>query len=152
MSLFPDLSDKYLNPEMLDALGAALDAARKAGFKPMIGEAYRSPERSDSLYQAYINGKGGRAAPAWGSAHNYGVAVDILLVNSDGKIIPNNNNHDYTRYAKYMKAEGFTWFTDYGKKGVDDGHFEYHPAITGLMGKDMLKIVRQCNQGNGDGT
>jgi D-alanyl-D-alanine carboxypeptidase len=135
-----NLNDKHLNPEMRRALDAALYAAKQAGFNPKIGEAYRSPERSDSLYQAYISGKGGRAAPAWGSPHNYGIAVDILLINSAGKIIPNNANNDYTDFAQFMKAEGFEWFGDYHTG--DDGHFEYHPAKTGLMSGAELKALR----------
>jgi len=42
-------------------------------------EGYRSPERSAKLYADYIAGKGPRAAPAGKSAHNFGLAVDVVL-------------------------------------------------------------------------
>jgi hypothetical protein len=131
-----NLNDKHLNPEMKRALDAALNDARQAGFKVMVGEAYRSPERSEQ-----IRSQGITPAGAWASAHNYGIAVDILLVNSAGKIIPNNNNGDYKRFTEFMKAEGFEWYGDYGSG--DDGHFEYHPAITGLLDKNELKAARE---------
>ena len=39
-----------------------------------------------------------------------------------------------------MKAEGLEWYRDYGRG--DDGYFECHPAITGLMSGVVLKEVR----------
>lgn len=42
-------------------------------------EGYRSLERSKALYEAYKAGRGPIAAPPGQSAHNYGLAVDVVL-------------------------------------------------------------------------
>lgn len=53
-------------------------------FKWRATEGFRTRKRSDELYQAYLKG-GPRAAPAGKSPHNYGLAVDIVLMGDDGK-------------------------------------------------------------------
>jgi len=41
--------------------------------------AYRSPAQQRALYRAYRAGRGGRAAPPGQSAHQRGLAIDVLL-------------------------------------------------------------------------
>ena len=44
-------------------------------YVPYMG--YRSAGEQDALFKAWQAGKGGRAAPAWESAHNFGLAIDV---------------------------------------------------------------------------
>lgn len=45
-----------------------------------VTEGLRSMERSKELNDAYKAGKGPRAAPPGKSAHNYGLAIDVALI------------------------------------------------------------------------
>jgi hypothetical protein len=53
-----------------------------------------------------------RAAPAWASAHNYGLAMDVLCysINNKGKLIeiPGSNNA-YDRFANIAAMYGVMW-------------------------------------------
>lgn len=70
------------------------DLLHKSPFDWYVTEGYRTMERSNKLYDEYINGivigraadgtsirgkKGPRAAPGGKSAHNYGLAIDVAL-------------------------------------------------------------------------
>lgn len=44
-----------------------------------VMEGFRSFARSKQLYDAYIAGTGPKAAPPGSSAHNYGLAIDVVL-------------------------------------------------------------------------
>jgi LAS superfamily LD-carboxypeptidase LdcB len=107
-----------VNPEFRFHLENAMRAARAAGFNIEVSEAYRSPERSQVLYEDSVRTYEQRranlmaqiqatddpaerqrlntqlqnltrppAAPAWSSAHNYGIAVDIRLRDNQNNIL-----------------------------------------------------------------
>jgi hypothetical protein len=131
-----------VNPEFRAKAKAALQAAVGGGLRPVVHEAYRSPERSDELYQKWKKGKGGRAAPAWTSLHNYGLAMDVYLYDSKGKIIDNHVKGWYKEFKKlagYTSANNLVW----GEPIGDSDHFEYHPKWAGLAGGDILKSTQK---------
>lgn len=84
-------------------------------FDWYVTEGYRSPERSAKLYDEYINGvwiigpdgqwvrgkKGPRAAPAGKSAHNFGLAIDVVLDGDAAK--------PGLQVSWNTKAAGWTW-------------------------------------------
>ena len=131
-----NLQDPHVNPDFRSALEDALRSARDAGFDPIIGETYRTPERSN-----WLKANGKTPAGEWESCHNYGLCVDILLKDKHGNFIRDNSNGDYKKFADHMKKQGFEWYGDY-RKG-DDGHFEYHPNWKGLSGGKFLKDMRE---------
>lgn len=45
----------------------------------LVLETFRSMARSQALYDLFMAGKGPRAAPPGQSAHNFGLAVDVVL-------------------------------------------------------------------------
>lgn len=47
-----------------------------------VTEGFRSLKRSKELYEDYKAGRGPRAAPPGKSAHNYGLAIDVVLDSS----------------------------------------------------------------------
>jgi hypothetical protein len=99
-------------------LDNAFRAAGAAGLHLEISEAYRSPERSQWLYEQSLRSyeqrrdnlmaqleatddavekqklstqlqklKRPHAAPEWSSAHNYGIEVDIQLLDGHGNLL-----------------------------------------------------------------
>jgi hypothetical protein len=70
-----DINDPHVNPEMRFHLENAMRAAKPVGLKPVVGEAYRTPDRSDWLDRNIA----GPAAPAWSSSDE----------NNSQEILPN---------------------------------------------------------------
>lgn len=70
-------------------------------------------------------------APAWQSMHNYGLAVDIVLI-IDGKTaswdtksdFDGDKQSDWMEVVKVFKAHGWTWGGDAWKNRIDKPHFE----------------------------
>ena len=83
--------------------------------------------------------------PAGSSAHNYGIAVDLRILDAEGNILAGTNpatgSNLYERLVPFMQAEGFAW---YGPG--DNGHYNYHPnwhGIEGLVvGGEFLRAQR----------
>ncbi len=76
-SVDPRLLDPEFHRDVEEFLG-------QSPFTWRVTEGYRSQKRSAELYEAYKAG-GPRAAPAGKSAHNWGLAVDIVLMGEDGR-------------------------------------------------------------------
>ena len=75
-----------VKPELLD-LDFRKDVESFLGGSPYrwwVTYGYRSLDEQAALYKAYQAG-GPRAAPAGRSAHNFGLAVDVVLDQSDQK-------------------------------------------------------------------
>jgi len=141
-----DANDPHFNPEMKFHIENALKSARDAGLNPVLGEGYRTPERSADL----VN-RGVKAGGPWGSGHNYGLAVDIWLYDNNGNQITETTKGWYSEFKKlatHMKNEGFTWWDDHltptekANKEGDANHFAYHPNWSGNAHGGFLKIQR----------
>lgn len=119
------LEDDGLCPEFVERAHRALKlAVTLYDLRPVVHEAYRSPEESERKNQLYKKHKGGRAAPAWHSAHNYGLAMDVYLYDEKGRYIDNHTKGWYKLYTKLARAcSDFLW----GEPFDDADHFEYHP-------------------------
>jgi len=131
--------DSGLSPEFVQAAHRALADAVRSGLRPRVHEAYRTPEESDRKYQHWRKGKGGRAAKAWRSCHNYGLAMDVYLYDARNKYIDNHVKGWYKQYkllAKSAIAAGFVWGEGFGDGDAD--HFEYHPNWPQGAGGDFL--------------
>jgi hypothetical protein len=137
------LDQAGVNPEFKKAAQAGLAAAVAAGLRPKVHEAFRSIERSDELYEAFKKG-GPRAAPGWGSLHNYGLAMDVYLVDEKNNYIDNNSSPKtwyklFKQLNTHLKAQNFVW----GEPINDADHWEYHPSWTGLAGGATLDKARK---------
>jgi len=119
---------------------SAIDAYTEAckvtpvGVHPLITEAYRSFERSDELYaqgrtkpgQIVSNARGGQ------SLHNYGLAIDFVLI-VNGKMVW-EVNADWMTVVKVFKKYGFEWGGDWNSL-KDYPHFQ---KTFGLTTKQLL--------------
>ncbi len=130
------LNSENNNPDMVKAFRQGLERARKAGIDVRVGEAYRDPEKSDRLYKAYKSGKSKvRAAAAWRSAHNYGLAVDIRVY-ENGKCLKGKTQAESMKYADAAKYFGSF------RQGLsrDAGHLEYRGKWDHFVGgRELLR-------------
>jgi hypothetical protein len=132
------LDDGRLNPDFVEKAHRALKAAVGLGLRPKVHQAYRSPKESDDLHKKHKAGKGGRAAPAWQSVHNYGLAMDVWLYDHKNRYIDNHVKGWYKQYKLLAKAaSALLW----GEPFDDSDHFEYHPGWKKpAKGKHLLHV------------
>lgn len=136
------LSDPHLNPNFVKAAQGFLAAAVLEGFRPVIQGSiagYRTPEESAAAHQRYLAG-GPKANDAWESVHNYGLGVDVTLINPDGSVNPGKTRAQEAVYNKLAQVAA-----PYGLvTGVknDTGHYEYHPAWPNPVGPKTLQSTR----------
>lgn len=89
--------------------------AYKEGINVQISEGHRSYARQNELYaqgrtkpgNIVTNAKGGQS---W---HNFGIAVDYFLTNTDGSKAVWTVNNDWRRVAQIGKSLGFEWGGDW---------------------------------------
>lgn len=100
--------------------------------------ALRSVADQDKLYSIGRTKPGDKVTNARGgySWHNFGRAVDLVLVRDGGTLewqpmvdTDHDGMGDYRQMGEAAKSLGFVWGGDF--KGLGDfGHVEYHPGIT----------------------
>jgi hypothetical protein len=118
------LDDDRLNPDFVEQAHDALKTAVRFGLRPKVHEAYRDPKESARKHAKWKKGRGGRAAPAWQSLHNYGLAMDVWLYDGKDRYINNKRKGWYKLYKLLARAcSSFLW----GEPFDDADHFEYHP-------------------------
>lgn len=72
-----------LDPSFKPAAQSLYDLAQSAGVRPRVTSARRSYAKQAALYQAYIAGRSRYpAAPPGTSAHEYGLAFDMVVDNA----------------------------------------------------------------------
>jgi len=142
------LAGPELNPDFAEAAHDSLAAAVRAGLRPRVHEAYRTPEESDRKHKLWLAKKGGRAAAAWRSCHNYGLAMDVWLYDRRERYIDNHVKGWYAEYkklAKISQGKGFFWGEGFGDG--DSDHFEFHPGWKkGADGTFLLKVKQWAEQ------
>lgn len=74
-----DVDLDCLQPAFRDTVLQLLANCKARGKEYLLNEGFRTWGRSHQLYQAMLNG-GPRAAPAGSSAHNYGMAADLVFI------------------------------------------------------------------------
>jgi peptidoglycan L-alanyl-D-glutamate endopeptidase CwlK len=120
-----------------DAIDAYNEAVRKTpkGVHPFITETLRSFERSDALFKQPHDGKDNDGdgkideadehvtnAPGGSSYHNYGLALDfVILVNDKQQWVEDKN---WMIVVDCFKKRGFTWGGDWTGKFRDAPHLE----------------------------
>lgn len=108
-----------------------------------VTSAYRSLAEQMKLRLLYLQGKGGKAAPAGKSAHNFGLAVDLTLYKA-GK--PTWEDADYDKMAAI--ADAFPGLRS-GKGFGDRPHVEYRPG--GPWDAAALSPLREAERKGGLG-
>jgi hypothetical protein len=142
------LDDPNLSPDFVSAAHNALKAALQLGLRPRVHEAYRTPEESARKHKLWKQKKGGRAADAWRSCHNYGLAMDVWLYDQKQNYIDNHVKGWYAQYkrlAEAAKTEQFFWGEAFGDG--DSDHFEFHPNWRqGADGAFLLEVKQWAEQ------
>lgn len=96
----------YLHPDAAEKLQRAIDLAKPLGFRLKIFDAYRPTEAQWKLWNAKPDPEF-LADPRRGSPHSRGVAVDLNLLDADGRELD--------------MGTGFDAFTPLSHHGVTDG-------------------------------
>jgi hypothetical protein len=132
------LQDDRLNPEFVEQAHRALKKAVSFGLRPKVHDAYRDPQESARKHENWKKGKGGKAAPAWQSVHNYGLAMDVWLYDRKNQYIDNHTKGWYKLYKVLAAAcSALLW----GEPFDDADHFEYHPKwLKPAKGKSLVKL------------
>lgn len=137
-----DLDQLYF--PFVEKLFNVLQACRERGqdYYPIYG--YRSWALQHQLRMKFLNGTGGRAAPAGDSAHNYGLAVDVAA-DSDMKRLglqPSWEEKKYAILGEETKKAGLVW----GGGFNDMPHVQWPGYVSG---KDMavLRKIWKASEG-----
>lgn len=113
-----------------------IELAYKEDIYVQITSGYRSFAEQTILYN---QGRTDKSKPivtnakAGQSNHNYGLAIDFVLISEDGKTALWTVNADWKRVATIGKSLGFTWGGDW-KTFKDNPHLE---MMGGLSIKDL---------------
>lgn len=115
-----------LKPEVRPLVDAFLASCTAAGIDILVTTTLRSPEEQTALYAQ------GRTAPghivtnakAGQSAHQYGLAIDIVpMVN--GKPDWNGSDSVWSAVGDLGQQAGLTWLGALGSRFPEKAHFEF---------------------------
>jgi len=105
-----------LHPIVEEKSNQLLDRAEEIGIPIIISDSFRSIESQDVLYEKGRSIEGSIVTYARGgqSYHNYGLAIDFVLLNSDGTIsydlqrdLNGNGEADWFEVVRIAKDLGF---------------------------------------------
>jgi peptidoglycan L-alanyl-D-glutamate endopeptidase CwlK len=130
-------------PEFLELLLEAKARARKRGADYHTLEGFRSYGRSHFLYGQYLAGKGGRAAPAGKSSHNFGLASDECLDADLDKtgLQPSWKEESYEILGEEVTRLGLHWGAGYG----DRPHVSWPGFVTAKELEPLDKMWRSLD-------
>lgn len=102
-----------------------LELCAHAGVSLLVTQAVRTWEEQDKLYAQGRTAEGAIVTYAKGgeSFHNYGLAFDIVVLDSIGKMDWDASHPGWTQAAQLGKSAGLEWGGDWKKK--DRPHFQY---------------------------
>ncbi|WP_375089718.1 M15 family metallopeptidase [Peribacillus sp. RS7] len=105
-----------MNPVVNEAILEVVKLAYEVGIFVQITAGYRSFLEQKELYE---QGRTNKSKPivtyarAGQSLHNYGLAVDFVIVSDDGKRALWTEDEKWTRVAAIAKSLGFVWGGDF---------------------------------------
>ncbi|WP_029269614.1 M15 family metallopeptidase [Virgibacillus alimentarius] len=117
-----DDSYEQLHPIVSEKMEELLDKAAKQNIHVVITETVRTMEKQEELYAQGRSSEGNiiTYAQAGESYHNYGLAIDFAIENSQGDVIwdtsydgNNNGKSDWLEVADIAKELGFEWGGDW---------------------------------------
>jgi LysM repeat protein len=122
-----------LCPALIVRARAMLDLCAHAGLTILISQGLRTWEEQDRLYsigrtvppmgKVVTNAKGGQ------SYHNFGLAFDIVVLDSVGKADWDTNHPGWTAAAGIGKSVGLEWGGDF-KSLKDLPHYQYTSGLS----------------------
>lgn len=145
-----------LHPEVERNKNLLIEKAADIGIEVVITDGLRTFDDQETLFAMGRSVEGNKVTNARGgeSYHNYGLAIDYALRNSNGEIIwdtaydgNGNGEPDWTEVADIGKELGFDW-------GGDWKHFRDYPHLQmtfGLSINDLQNGLRPAIDGTADG-
>lgn len=133
-----------LHPEVEKAKNELIRKSSKIDIDVVITDDVRSPERQDDLYAQGRTTEGAIVTNAQGgeSYHNYGLAIDYAIKDSNGNIIwdihydgNNNDESDWFEVAEIARELGFEW-------GGDWNHFKDYPHLQMTFGLSIYELQK----------
>jgi peptidoglycan L-alanyl-D-glutamate endopeptidase CwlK len=127
-----------LHPKLRDIAQQAYNEAVQAtpaGVHPVITQGYRTFAESDKIYQQgrTLPGPIVSNAKAGQSWHNYGLAIDfVLMVNGNEKW---DVDHNWLTVVNIFKSHGFNWGGDF------PGSFKDYPHLEMKMGHTLTELL-----------
>jgi hypothetical protein len=103
---------------------AMLDLATREGVPAVVIEGWRSPTRQDQLYR-----EGRTRARGWESQHQWGLAVDIVPLDTQGRLWWQAPQSVWDRLGFFGETQGLRWGGRWTPP--DRVHFEF--PVSGLM-------------------
>ena len=136
--LFQRINLDLLMPEFRDPLFQLAANCKARGVDYWASFGYRSFAQQDQMHAAYLAGKGGKAAPAGLSAHNYGIAVDFIKNINFGAdhLTPDWSTHSNDILGQEAEKLGFVWGAHFG----DPPHVQYKGYVSGTELKPLLAV------------
>ena len=132
---------------LLEVLKEA-DQALTGDYTLRYSSVFRSDKEQDEIYAQGRTRKGPIVTTVKGgfSLHNYGLAVDIVLLKRDGKEVSWERNKDFDgdgiadfmEVAKIFKSKGISW-------GGDWNNFKDYPHFQYETGFSMNELRRRRN-------
>ncbi|AWB44874.1 peptidase M15 [Paenibacillus sp. CAA11] len=106
---------KGLHPAVLSAAQELIKRSYRQGINIIITQGYRSIAEQNALYEQGRSKPGNIVTNAKGgsSYHNFGVAIDFAILQSDGKSVSWTVNADWMKVVSMAKELGFEWGGDW---------------------------------------
>ncbi|MEZ5934212.1 MAG: peptidoglycan-binding protein [Alphaproteobacteria bacterium] len=122
------LANAHMHPDFVALVNGMIAQLRGEGHDVRVIAGYRSFAQQQARYEQgrSASGKIVTDRPAGHSWHNYGLAVDIVLNDDDGKPAwPEASSPFWQRLADVALARGAVWGGRFGYPA----HVEYHPKL-----------------------
>lgn len=134
-----------VNPQLANRIRRAAADLKAQGINVMVTSGYRSFAEQNALYaqgrtkpgNIVTNAKGGQ------SLHNYGLAVDLVPLDSKGQPNWNASESTWQKIGAAGKKQGLEW-------GGDWKSFKDRPHLQMTGGKSISQLLSQYNQNGGN--
>lgn len=132
-----------LHPKLQPIAMRLVDLFKDDNLIVVITSGSRTYEQQRKLRELYLAGKGGKAAPAGYSNHNFGTAFDVTLFPKNGSD-PEYEDPKYKAVGEAGKALGLTWGGRWRGEDEDPPHFELRPKWAENMSEaNMVAELRR---------
>lgn len=143
-TITPEQAEKLetLHDEVKERFYQFVEAINKKGYKAEITSSYRSFQKQQEIKNKY----GSIAATPGKSPHNYGLALDIVLYDKNGKKYGNKNikksEWESTGVPAMARKMGFRWGGDFKNHPFDPVHFDLVDFL-GVTTADLFKKAKE---------
>jgi peptidoglycan LD-endopeptidase CwlK len=146
-NLFRRLDTRLLYRPFFVVVHAAVERARARGCEYWATYGLRTYEEQAELYRAWKAGKGGRAGPPGLSAHQYGLAVDLVADADEGKagLQPDWRRPEYDVLGEEVQRVGLVW----GSSFNDCPHVQWPGYLTAKQLLPLRAYVASYGEAKG---